>query len=274
MNCASVNPLPFLLIKDSHSLLQALIANETCPKSGFADEIWEFLKKIEDDQATILVPDNPLRLSLDELLSEEEMRQFEESIRDRTWGFYVFVTDYSPAAQAALPKALSKLVQCANLQLDWHLKQAFTTSIVAEEARRRFKLDVVSDETALTNASTDRVREEFIALVKGKRRDFLNEHVLPPPPSRNAACMMLDSEAFELLGSLDIPDSGDHITVKEFGALRRSACVKFVDACWQYPDRSHSAYRGWIHWSVLTMSVLYQEIGGRGSATEGLHEDH
>ena len=238
------------------------------------DEIWELVKKVEDDQATVLVPEDPLRPSLDDLLSEAEMRQFQKSIRDRTWGFYVFVTDYSSIAQAALPEVLDKLVQCAHLELDWHLKQTFTSPVVAEEARGRFKLDVVFDETTLADASTDRVREEFIALVKGKRRDFLDEHVLPPPPSRNVACMMLDSEAFQLLGHLVIPGPCEHVTVADFGALRSSTRVKFVDACWQYPDRSHSAYRGWIRWSVLSMSVLYQEIGGRGSAMEGLHEDH
>lgn len=207
------------------------MANETAPTSGFGDEIWELIKKIEDDQATILVPGNPLRPSLDDLLGEVEIRQFEESIRDRTWGFYVFVTDYSPAAQAALPKVLNKLVQCAHLELDWHLKQTFTSPVIAEEARRRFKLDVVSDEAILANPSTHRVREAFIALVKGKRRDFPDEHMLPPPPDGNAACMMLDSEAFELFKNLEIPNSCDQMAVADFGVLRRSACAKFVDAC-------------------------------------------
>lgn len=271
MSCASVNFLPFLLSKDSHSLLQA--SYEAHPTSGFADEIWELIKKIEEDQAIILVPANPLRPSSDDLLSEEEMRQFEESIRDRTWGFYVFVTDYSPTAQAALPEILNKLVQCANLELDWHLKQTFTSPVVAGEARRRFKLDVVSDETTLANASTDRVREEFIALIKGKRRDFLDEHVLPPPPNRNVACMMLDSDAVEDLRRLEVPDSCEQMSTQDFGRLRRSARVKFVDACWQYSERPYSAYRGWIRYSLLNVSILYQEIGGRGNAMEGLFED-
>lgn len=232
MKCVSVRLL-FSCWENPKFSLQVLIANETSQTSGFADEIWKLLKKVEDDQATILVPEDPLRPSLDELLSEEAMRQYEESIPDRTWGFYIFVTEYSPAAQTALPEVLNKLVQCANLELDWHLKQAFTSRVVAEEARRRFKLDVVSDEAILANASTDRVREEFIALVKSKRRDFLDEHILPPPPNRNFACMMLDSEAFQLIGSLDVPASCDRMTVAEFGVLRMSACVKFVDACWQ-----------------------------------------
>jgi hypothetical protein len=80
--------------------------------------------------------------------------------RDPTWGFYIFVTDYSAKVSENIPQAMETLMGVVQRGLRY-----WTCPPYAEEAFRRFKLDLVEDQAALEGASYDRIREEFRALV-------------------------------------------------------------------------------------------------------------
>lgn len=83
--------------------------------------------------------------------------------RNPTWGFYVFVTAYLDRVRESLPKAIDFLITAT----DRNCRRS-TLPVYAKEAVKRFKLDVIQDETTLAVASDDRIREEFRALIRGQ----------------------------------------------------------------------------------------------------------
>ncbi|PIG85996.1 hypothetical protein AARAC_011339 [Aspergillus arachidicola] len=86
----------------------------------------------------------------------------------------------------------------------------------ADEAIKRFKLDVILDESILADVSEDRVREEFRSLIRGLdlydppeeplglaghgESDFM------VPPARNVACFMLDEGDVSMLSELEFSE--------------------------------------------------------------------
>lgn len=84
-------------------------------------------------------------------------------VPDWTWSYFVFLTDYSQRTIDNVPRAIKNLVKATVIKPN---AGAQTPDPYAEQAIRRFKLDVIQDEDALAGASTDRVRENFRALVR------------------------------------------------------------------------------------------------------------
>ncbi|KAI7311529.1 hypothetical protein KC326_g6251 [Hortaea werneckii] len=60
---------------------------------------------------------------------------------DPTWGFPVFITSYTLAAQEKLPQALRNWIRAQELWLEHHVLH----SAFCQEAMERFKLDIVAD---------------------------------------------------------------------------------------------------------------------------------
>ncbi|RJE16526.1 hypothetical protein PHISCL_11137, partial [Aspergillus sclerotialis] len=85
-----------------------------------------------------------------------------------------------------LPQAIANLVKAIHRRLG-----RFAVPIYAQEAFKRFKLSVIQDEDALSNASDDRLRDEFRAQIRGLQLSD-NEEDLIHPLARNMACLVFD----------------------------------------------------------------------------------
>jgi hypothetical protein len=166
---------------------------------------------------------------------------------DPTWGFYIMVTDYSQTARNNLDQAMENLlrVQHRHLKVD-----ADPPDVYANEAYCRLKFDVVLNQEALDGASDDRVRECFRAHIRGLElcadpNEFM-------PPSRNYACLVLDSEKIDMLVNLSFQEDD----IQEFFTFR--ACkLKAVDIFWERPETSRSSYRGVRELGINSLSRTY-----------------
>lgn len=166
---------------------------------------------------------------------------------DPTWGFYIMVTDYSQTVMNNLDQAMENLlrVQHRHLKVD-----ADPPGVFANEAYRRLKFDVITDQEALNGASGDRVRECFRAHVRGLELwDDPSEFM---PPSRNYACLVLDGEKIEMLANLSFQEDD----VQEFFTFR--ACkLKAIDIFWERPETTRSSYRGVRELGINSLSRTY-----------------
>ncbi|KAB8204646.1 hypothetical protein BDV34DRAFT_226262 [Aspergillus parasiticus] len=177
-----------------------------------------------------------------------------------TWGFYVFITSYSETCLAQIPKAMKNWIRAVEGSLKYACRAAY-----ADEALKRFKLDVILDELILANASEDRVREEFRSFIRGLdlydppeeplglagygESDFM------VPPARNVACFILDENDVSMLAELKFSED----PTQNFGEFERKK-LRLIDGTWRRPQFSHKQYRGIRYCPIHSLGRIYQII--------------
>ncbi|KAL4916355.1 hypothetical protein BDW62DRAFT_202859 [Aspergillus aurantiobrunneus] len=167
---------------------------------------------------------------------------------DPTWGFYAFVVDYDADTLGKIPDAIQTLITVTRRNI-----RTGSTSAYADEALRRFKIDVVQDEQALAGASDDRGREEFRAQLRGLRQ--LGEDGVIHGAVRNYSCLVLDRAVVAMLADLTFPAD-----VREDWRCFRAKTVKLVDAWWERPAMNVSAYRGVDYCPIHSLAYFYTEV--------------
>jgi hypothetical protein len=176
---------------------------------------------------------------------------------DPTWGFYVFVTSYADGSRAKLPRAIEILSQAIQRSMLCRTKPPYSKELV-----RRFKLDIIEDQSALAEASDDRIRAEFRTHVYNRicsSQDFDkgDGDVEMWSSARNMAYLVLNEAAVGMLADLTLPDdwSYDHLAFKE-------KTIKVVDGFWVRPPGSGPSeyYRGVGHCPLPDLPRLYQEV--------------
>ncbi|KAF2163481.1 hypothetical protein M409DRAFT_26093 [Zasmidium cellare ATCC 36951] len=222
------------------------------------DDIFQFILDLDKHQEDLCVPGRPE----DYNRTDEEELALADAIRDQSWGFYVFVTDYDPNSQSRLPGALDKLTQCVQLSIQQYTSQG-TSLLVTDEVWKRFRLDVVEDPDRLSGASLDRVRSIFIALVRARRPDFGDRDIPLPKGPRNRLCLVLDAETIHSLADLSVPETSSEELVEVYQSLDRPI-LKALDAEWGRPQDSDSPYRGWYSTSPVELHYLFQRVGWKG----------
>ncbi|KAK4501094.1 hypothetical protein PRZ48_006900 [Zasmidium cellare] len=228
------------------------------------NDMLKFVKNLDTHQATIAVPVYPE----DYERTDEEEEALEEQIRDRTWGFYAFVTDYEAASQSKLPRALDNLLKCVRFGLRYDIKLGASLQ-VADEVWQRFRLEIVEDKRVLENASVDRVRATFVSLIRARRPDFGERDTGPPRGTRYQTCLLLDTESIESLASLEVPEQP---SLESWKTLDKKM-LKAVSAQWQRPQRSDSTYRGWYPATPVELENLFAEAGSDCYQLEDRFED-
>lgn len=168
--------------------------------------------------------------------------------QDPTWGFYVFVTAYSEEHRNAVPVVLDKIIESTR----HNLNARNTGQAYAEEAFRRFKLEVIEDESALSEASYDRVRAEFSAMLRGKP---IFDPMMLGGPASNMAFLMLDAESIEKIRDYQIPQ-----TILDHTPLRDTVHLKVVDIHYERPgpNIAPSTYTGWGLCRIRLLARLYE----------------
>jgi len=197
-----------------------------------------------------------------------------EPTNDPTWGFRVFVTSYSPAARERLSRALDNWTQAQEVAC----QQAISRPDYRQEVLKRFKLDVIEDES-LENASDDRVREEFRAWMKGLDFTPRDEEENDPRallstmhnPSENI-CLALDEAAIFKLADLTFGEPKDDL--ERFGSLT----VRAIDGTWRRPAevKANETYRGVGDVSIVGLAELYGVMAspeGGGHCYGGIMHD-
>ncbi|KAK2767054.1 hypothetical protein FQN54_006372 [Arachnomyces sp. PD_36] len=182
---------------------------------------------------------------------------------DPTWGYYVFVTDYSATAEEHLSSAIENLMRVVQRSLT-----QFTVPPFSEETFRRFKLDVIQDKGALDGASDDRIREEFRAQIRGQGL-VDREGDIKFTPARNMVCLVFKSATIEMLSSLVFP--GDN---EEDHEVFRQNTVRAIDNCFDHSGSGDmSDYRGVGDCPITSLPRLYMLItsDGNSGAMEDLH---
>lgn len=211
-----------------------------------------------------LTRDNPTRDLLKVVESKENILSHDGKVfleRDPTWGFYVFLTSYSEEVSANIPRAMETLIGVLQRKLPY-----WTCPPYAEEAFRRFKLDLVEDQAALEGATHDRIRAEFQALCRAKIRDVTSSKEFEGKETfdlwsraRYMACLVLDEAAVSTLANVPhFEDQKDHDRF-----LINMVILKIVDRFWQRPPPvvlSTEDYRGVADCSIGRLPLLYHEI--------------
>jgi len=181
-------------------------------------------------------------------------RDDEVLVTQPTWGFYVFLTHYDAVTRDSVPRAMEKWVKL----LGWRQgANANPPDLYADEAFRRFKLDLVDEQDTLAEASIDRVRECFRALVRSLEITDNNddeEEDLWVPPTRNKICLLLNAEKVQMLANLTFPDNADYLECyKTYAACR----VLAIDIEWQRPETTSDQYRGARELSIDSLARAY-----------------
>lgn len=241
--------------------------------SNFGSELAPLIHHIDAHQDSFALPCDDDEPSLEESLNEEEFAEFLDRIRDRSWGFYIFVTHYDndDPGRGNLQAVLDKLVELVRLSLEFDVARLLEPRPFTDEVFARLRFEIVEDATTLANATVDRVRADLIALVRARRQDFYDDSILPPRPVRNWTCLFLDAEAFQMLKDANWPGPSEGFSRLDYERLEDLVRLKFVDACWKRPERSRSAYRGWITWSAFCLPRLY--YGLSNASNSGAMED-
>ena len=128
----------------------------------------------------------------------------------------------------------------------------------AEEAFRRFRLDLVDEQESLARASIDRVRECFRALVRDLEiTDDNEERDHWVPPTRNKVCLVLDADRVQMLANLTFRDDEDYMVIYE----KYEACfVQALDIGWQRPEVTSSQYRGVKDLCIVSLARAYGQF--------------
>lgn len=168
-----------------------------------------------------------------------------------TWGYYVFLTDYDQATMENIPRAMENWVEVIQRHQG---ANATPPDPYAEEAFRRFKLDLIYEQESLASASIDRVRECFRALIRSLEitdgNDADDEWV---PPTRNKICLVLDAAKIQMLANLTFRDGCDYI--EEYRVFE-TCRVQAVDIKWQRPEETMSKYRGVRDMSIADLAWM------------------
>ena len=177
--------------------------------------------------------------------------------RDPTWGFYVFLTDYSAEGSKNIPQAMGMLMGVVQREL-----HSSTYPPYADEAFRRLRLDLIEDQAALEGATYDRIRAEFEALIQLKLRDLKSsaEALLEDdfdlwPRARYIACLVLDERAVSML--VNVPQFEDleerYRAEEQERFLTTKVVLKVIDRFWERPATGalvHGDYRGVVDWTA------------------------
>jgi hypothetical protein len=193
---------------------------------------------------------------------------------DGTWGYHVFLTSYDAATREKLELAMTNWVRIVQRHIASDSSDAPDDK--KEELRVRFKFELVEDEEELSDASDDRVRENFRALMRNL--DLRPDEDRWPPQARYNVCLVLDAAAVEMLAGLQIPDKESHRQTglrdpdQEYSAYRKMT-IKAIDANWDREDGRWSSYRGVGQVSINGLQELYLRITGDAcnKAMEDLH---
>nr|OQO31210.1 hypothetical protein B0A51_02050 [Rachicladosporium sp. CCFEE 5018] len=239
----SMRPFPELEAAADHTIFNA---SGPCASFGTgyhsnSDDVRRLLKHIQDGETV-------------------RWREDEQITPNPTWGYYVFLTSYTPATRAKLTRALEKLcdVQAYTISIE------YTLPVFADEAIRRFQLDLIDDQNTLEDASDDRIRAVFRAIIRGL--DLTDDETVIPPPARNLICLVLDGPAVDMLSDL-----GLHKDSKRDFAGFEGKTVKAIEIRWERPQRSRSSYRGVGRVSVNGLLRLYNLMTSSNGYMEELH---
>lgn len=186
-----------------------------------------------------------------------------------TWGFWVFVTEYSPLALEKIPLAMGNLVKVTERHMD------NSVPAYSNEAARRFKLDVIQDKEALEGASDDRIREEFKSFLR--QLNLMNEENEEdrdrPDPMLGStmACLVLDKNTIDMLADLEF---GEKDTMKDYDVFKGKN-IKVIDIFWvrestEWPDSDGPPYRGVDECPIVFLRSLYYKLthGADGGVME------
>lgn len=177
---------------------------------------------------------------------------------DPTWGFPVFVMSYTSAAQEKLPQALENWIRAQELWLEQHVSHP----VFRDEVIKRFKLDVVYDDS-LEGASDDRIRAEFRAWMAGLGLTARGDQSPPlvgvsmsPTPKENI-CLVLDEANITMLAGLTF--TGD---TKSDSTRFEGMNVRAIDCTWRRPAEleANDTWRGIGDVSIAGLAVLFEMI--------------
>jgi hypothetical protein len=173
-----------------------------------------------------------------------------------TWGFYVFLLDYDQETRENVPRAMENWVKA--IQLDLRPQYPGDSKVYSDEAFARLRLDLVDDEEALDNASIDRVRECFRALVRSfELADDDDDDNWAGPP-RNKTCLVLNTQKVQMLANLKFSEDED-----DFDQIRAflKCHVTAVDIRWQRPKTTRDKWRGFRDFNIICLGRKYQLLG-------------
>ncbi|RSM20133.1 hypothetical protein CDV31_000928 [Fusarium ambrosium] len=191
------------------------------------------------------------------LLKSIDRRSHRLDVDGPTWGYFIFVTSYSEVAMQNLESAAEKVVEV--------VRRSLTQSHPAfgAEATKRFRLDLIQDPEALQDASDDRIREEFNAMLKG--------HGLwpsgcgssgPLTPTRRFACLVFDEATILELAKVLLPEDPDD----DYKALEQVE-IKIIDRVWKRPRSGRDSYPG-VDWCPVSgLPGAYYLIGSGDSGS-------
>jgi hypothetical protein len=187
--------------------------------------------------------------------------KYEMSCSDPTWGFYLFLTDYSETTKDKMPRAIDNLTKAMQQVLGASVERAHPLCV---ETYKRLKFDLVEDQEALEGASMDRVRACFRALLRSMHLSDDEEYPFPLPV-RNRACLVLDRATVDMLADLPFSEG----RTQESGSWGKRK-IRAVDIDWERSEMSRSAYRGVREFAIEDLSGMYMLLHYRGMETAEL----
>lgn len=173
---------------------------------------------------------------------------------DPTWGFFLFLTDYSDKEKVS--SAVENLIRVQQRALRADTDEA---NVYVKELNSRMKFGVVEDQEALEGASIDRVRECFRALVRSF--ELSDDEERYPPPARNMVCLVLDSAAVEMLANLEFYEDR-----RQESKAHRQYKLQAVDIHWRRPEMTRDFHRGARLLEITSLPDVYDSLD---SATLG-----
>ena len=178
-----------------------------------------------------------------------------------TWGFMIFVTEYSSLALEKLCLAMENLVKVTERSM------SSTPPAYKNEAIRRLKFDLIQDKENLDGASDDRIREEFKSLLRGQ--SLMNEEDSPEIfIGSTVGCLVFDEKTITMLADLEFDDS-----VRDYSSFKGNN-IKITDLFWvrgetEWPDLPNARpYRGVDECPIVCLQSLNSEFSTSGFGGE------
>jgi hypothetical protein len=153
---------------------------------------------------------------------------------DPTWGYYVMLTDYSPAARSKVDRAMENLLRMQRRSLG---AEEHPPNVYADEVYRRMRFDLVEDQEALEGASYDRVRACIRAQVRGL--ELCDDEDATPAATRYCACLVLDGDKIDMLANLPLNEEDVRKT-----PMPEPCKLPVLSICWKRPETTRDSYRG------------------------------
>jgi hypothetical protein len=189
------------------------------------------------------------------------INKYEKRCSDPTWGFFLFLTDYSETTKDNMPRAIDNLIKAMRSVLGASAERVHPLCI---ETYKRLKFDLVEDREALEGASIDRVRACFRALLRSLHLSDDEEHPFPLPV-RNRACLVLDRAAVDMLADLPFYEG----RTQESGSWEQRK-LQAVDIYWERSEMTRSAYCGVREFAIEDLSGMYMLLRYRSMETAEL----